>query len=105
MFAVGRMKTRIRAYLFDGKAEEWDKIVAEPGYGDAFMRVSGWKMVVDGSNQGFTGRQREPYVGKDTKGIFYVEPKVLNEHVLKRAKESSKNNYPISTEDKLASPR
>ena len=87
MFAAGRMKTRIRAYLFDGKAEEWDKVVAEPGYGDAYMRVSGWKMVVDGSNQGYTGRQREPYVGKDSKGIFYVEPKVLNEHVLKRAKQ------------------
>jgi predicted amidohydrolase YtcJ len=87
MFAAGRMKTRIRAYLFDGKAEEWDKVVARPGYGDAFMRGSGWKMVVDGSNQGYTGRQREPYVGKDTKGIFYVEPTVLNEHVLKRAKQ------------------
>jgi len=87
MFATGRMKARVRAYLFDGKAEEWDKVVAEPGYGDAYMRVSGWKMVVDGSNQGYTGRQRESYVGKDTNGIFYIEPKVLNEHVLKRAKQ------------------
>jgi predicted amidohydrolase YtcJ len=87
MFATGRMKTRIRAYLFDGKAEDWDKVGATYGYGDAYMRVSGWKMVVDGSNQGYTGRQREPYVGKHTKGIFYVEPEVLNEHVLKRAKQ------------------
>jgi predicted amidohydrolase YtcJ len=87
MFAAGRMKARVRAYLFDGKAEEWDKVGAKPGYGDAYMRVSGWKMVVDGSNQGYTGRQREPYVGKDTKGIFYVEPKVLNDHVLMRAKQ------------------
>ncbi len=87
MFAAGRMKTRIRAYLFDGKAEEWDKVGAEPGYGDANMRVSGWKMVIDGSNQGYTGRQREPYVGRDSRGIFYVEPKVLNEHVLKRARQ------------------
>jgi len=87
MFAGGRMKTRVRAYLYDGKAKEWDKVGAKPGYGDAFMRVSGWKRVVDGSNQGYTGRQREPYVGKDTKGIFYVEPKVLNEHVLKRTKQ------------------
>ena len=81
------MKTRVRAYLYDGKAQEWDKVGANPGYGDAFMRVSGWKMVVDGSNQGYTGRQREPYVGKDSKGIFYIEPKVLNEHVLLRAKQ------------------
>jgi predicted amidohydrolase YtcJ len=87
MYATGRMKTRVRAYLFDGKAEEWDKSGVEPGYDDAYFRVSGWKMVVDGSNQGYTGRQREPYFGKDTKGIFYVEPRVLNEHVLKRAKQ------------------
>jgi predicted amidohydrolase YtcJ len=85
MFADGRMKTRVRAYLFDGKAAEWDEVGVEPGYGDAFMRVSGWKMVVDGSNQGYTGRQREPYVGRDSRGIFYVEPEVLDEHVLTRA--------------------
>jgi len=87
MFVSGRMKARVRAYLFDGKADEWDKVGVEPGYGDAFMRVSGWKMVVDGSNQGYTGRQREPYLGRDSRGIFYVEPKVLNEHVLARAKQ------------------
>ncbi len=86
MFAAGRMKARVRAYLFDGKAEEWDKVCSSPGYGDAFMRVSGWKMVVDGSNQGYTGRQRQPYLGKDSKGLFYIEPKVLNQHVLLRAK-------------------
>lgn len=85
MFADGRMKSRIRAYLFDGKAAEWDEVGAEPGYGDPYMRVSGWKMVVDGSNQGYTGRQREPYVGRDSRGIFYVEPEVLDEHVLTRA--------------------
>lgn len=87
MFAAGRMKARIRAYLFDTKAEEWDEVGVEPGYGDAFMRVSGWKMVVDGSNQGYTGRQREPYLGRDSRGIFYIEPTVLKEHVLKRAKQ------------------
>ena len=48
MLATGRMKARVRAYLFDGKAQEWDKADAKPGYGDALMRVSGWKMVVDG---------------------------------------------------------
>lgn len=87
MFATGRMKTRVRAYLFDGQAEAWDEVGVEPGYGDAFMRVSGWKMVVDGSNQGYTGRQREPYLGRDSRGIFYVEPEVLNEHVLRRARQ------------------
>jgi predicted amidohydrolase YtcJ len=88
MYAGGRMKARVRAYLFEGKAKEWDKAGAKPGYGNALFQVSGWKMVVDGSNQGYTGRQREPYYGKkDTKGIFYIEPKVLDEQVLLRTKQ------------------
>ena len=87
MFTSGGMKARVRAYLYDGKAEQWDKVGARYGYGDANMRVSGWKMVVDGSNQGYTGRQRKPYYSKDTKGLFYIEPEVLNEHVLQRAKQ------------------
>jgi hypothetical protein len=77
MFVAGRMKARVRAYLFDGKAQEWDKVGAEQGYGNAYMRVSGWKMVVDDSNQGYTGRQREPYIGQDSKGIFYMNQKCL----------------------------
>ena len=87
LYDSGRMKARGRAYLMDLAAESWDKEGIKPGYGDALMRVSGWKIVVDGSNQGYTGRQREPYVGKDSKGIFYVEPKALNEIVLKRTKQ------------------
>ena len=43
-----------------------DEAGTGPGQGDALMRVAGWKVVTDGSNQGFTGRQREPYVGPTT---------------------------------------
>jgi predicted amidohydrolase YtcJ len=85
MYAEGRMKARIRAYLLFLKAQEWDEAGVQPGEGDALMRVSGWKIVTDGSNQGFTGRQREPYLGKDSRGMFYVEPDVLREMVQTRA--------------------
>ena len=42
-------------------------------------------MVSDGSNQGFTGRQREPYVGTDSLGLFYVEPAALRAIVQEQA--------------------
>jgi hypothetical protein len=85
MYADGRMKARIRAYLFDSQAESFEAAGVQFGQGDALMRVAGWKIVTDGSNQGFTGRQREPYYTRDTRGIFYVEPEALREKVMKRA--------------------
>ena len=56
------------------------------------MRVVGWKIVTDGSNQGFTGRQREPYFTRDTVGIFYVEPDALR----KMAVDRTKKGWPLS---------
>jgi predicted amidohydrolase YtcJ len=49
------------------------------------MRVVGWKLVTDGSNQGYTGRQRDPYVGTDNRGIFYIEPDALKTIVSERS--------------------
>ncbi len=85
MYASGQMKARIRASLFDEHEETWDKIGVKPHSGDAQLRVVGWKFVVDGSNQGYTGRQREPYYKTDNLGLFYIEPDVLKKIVVKRA--------------------
>jgi predicted amidohydrolase YtcJ len=63
-----------------------------PGDGDALMRVVGWKIVTDGSNQGFTGRQRERYYTRDTVGIFYIAPEELREAVLDRGQ----RGWPLS---------
>ena len=71
---------RIRAYVYS-EQPGWDEAGVEAGYGNALMRVAGWKIVTDGSNQGFTGRQREPYHTRDTVGIYYVEPDALREMV------------------------
>ena len=41
-------------------------------------------MVTDGSNQGYTGRQREPYVDSDSLGLYYIEPEDLKRKVEQR---------------------
>jgi len=85
MFDTGRMRTRIRASVFSGKASEWDEHGVAFGDGDDMLRIVGWKVVTDGSNQGFTGRQRTPYHGTDNVGLFYVAPDALREIVKQRA--------------------
>jgi len=87
MFATGRMKSRIRAYLYSEAAQAWDKSGVKPNEGDENVRIAGWKIVSDGSNQGFTGRQREPYLNSKSRGIFYVPPDDLKKMVEKRAKQ------------------
>ncbi len=84
MYEDNLMKARIRAYLYS-EAGGWDEAGIQPNQGDALMRVSGWKIVTDGSNQGFTGRQREPYYTQDTVGLYYVEPDALREAVSNRS--------------------
>jgi len=87
MFESGRMHTRIRASLYSDRASEWDDNNVSFGDGDEKLRITGWKIVTDGSNQGFTGRQRDPYVGTDNRGIYYVEPDALKEMVEKRGRQ------------------
>ena len=91
MYDGGRMKVRIRAYAYS-EQPGWDEAGVKPFDGDALMRVAGWKIVTDGSNQGFTGRQREPYYTRDTVGIFYVEPDALREAALDRGR----RGWPLS---------
>lgn len=75
LYGEGAMKTRVRSYIFDEGAVKLGDL--EPNWGDDFMRASGWKIVPDGSNQGFTGRQRAPYVGELSLGLYYVDPEDL----------------------------
>jgi predicted amidohydrolase YtcJ len=91
MFDGDRMKARIRAYAYSAQPG-WDEAGAQSGQGDALMRLAGWKIVTDGSNQGFTGRQREPYFTRDTVGIYYVQPDDLRAMVIDRGK----RGWPLS---------
>jgi predicted amidohydrolase YtcJ len=91
MFDGGQMKARIRAYVY-GEQPGWDEAGVEAGQGDALMRVAGWKVVTDGSNQGFTGRQREPYYTRDTLGLYYVAPEDLRTMAIDRGR----RGWPLS---------
>lgn len=83
----GRMSARIRAYPFYTiGAEAWDESGIMQGDGNALARISGYKLVADGSNQGFTGLQREPYLDSDSRGLAYMQPEDLTAAALERAK-------------------
>ena len=84
--ASGRLKARIRAYPFYtvGSAA-WDAAGIGPGNGDALARISGYKLVADGSNQGFTGLQREPYLNSGSRGTAYMTPEEMTAIALDRA--------------------
>jgi predicted amidohydrolase YtcJ len=84
--ASGRMTGRLRAYPFytiDTAA--WDAAGIGPGGGDPLARVAGFKLVADGSNQGFTGLQREPYLNSTSRGTAYMTPAEMTSLALDRA--------------------
>jgi predicted amidohydrolase YtcJ len=82
----GRLKARIRAYPFYTLGTEaWDAAGIRPGDGNALARIAGFKLVADGSNQGFTGLQREPYLDSDSRGLAYMSREELTAMALDRA--------------------
>jgi len=83
----GRLAARIRAYPFYTIGEKaWDDAGAKPGYGNALARIAGFKFIADGSNQGFTGLQREPYLNSDSRGLAYMSAEELQTRAIERAK-------------------
>ncbi|MEI2300102.1 amidohydrolase [Ensifer sp. MJa1] len=82
----GQLTARIRAYPFYTlSTEAWGAAGVKPGDGDAIARVAGYKLVADGSNQGFTGLQREPYLNSDSRGSPYMTVEELKEIAVDRA--------------------
>ncbi|MCZ6501108.1 MAG: amidohydrolase [Gammaproteobacteria bacterium] len=81
----GSMTARLRYSLSYALQDGFDKTGVAYGDGDEVIRATGWKIVSDGSNQGYSGLQREPYLHSDDKGIAYVEASQLTEMVLDRA--------------------
>lgn len=82
----GRLTARIRAYPFyTVGAESWDEAGIKPNEGNALARIAGYKLVADGSNQGFTGLQREPYLDSDSRGLAYMSLAELKKVALERA--------------------
>lgn len=81
----GRMSARLRYSLSYALQDKWDDTDARPGDGDEMARLTAWKIVSDGSNQGLSGLQREPYLNSESRGVAYVEPDALTEMVKDRA--------------------
>jgi len=82
----GRMTVRFRYALAQAIAQRWDETDVHWGDGDEWLRVTGWKIVSDGSNQGRTGLQREPFLNSASTGIAYVDVDELNQAVEARLK-------------------
>ena len=81
MVASGRMTTRLRYSVLDALGSEWERMGLGFGQGNEMVRAIGWKIVADGSNQGRTGCQREPYLNSEDTGFAYVLPQELKEKV------------------------
>lgn len=81
MAASGRMTARLRYSVLDALGREWERMGLGFGQGNAFVRATGWKIVADGSNQGRTGCQREPYLNTVDTGFAYVDPEDLKDKV------------------------
>lgn len=55
------LKTRIRAYPTYAIEKSMDTSIYKANHGNDLVKLAGFKLVADGSNQGFTGLQRAPY--------------------------------------------
>jgi predicted amidohydrolase YtcJ len=83
---TGKLAARVRAYAFyTVGAETWDKAGVKPGDGTPMARVTGYKLVADGSNQGFTGLQRSPYLNSEDRGLAYMSREDLTATAVDRA--------------------
>jgi predicted amidohydrolase YtcJ len=81
-----QMTTRLRYSLSYGIQDKWDSTDIACGQGNEVVRCAAWKIVSDGSNQGFSGLQREPYLYREDTGIPYVDADVLKDMVIDRAR-------------------
>jgi predicted amidohydrolase YtcJ len=63
---------RVRAYVFHAYLDAFEADGKGMDYGTPEARISGLKLIADGSNQGFTGLQREAYLGREDTGIAYI---------------------------------
>lgn len=75
---------RYRGMLVSTLYDDWIAAGLTPGDGDDLFRITGIKAWSDGSNQGGSGFQREPYVGIDSRGSLNYTPEQLTD-VITRA--------------------
>lgn len=78
----GTLKTRVSLALLDDNAQKWDPS-AETAYmaGNDMVWVGARKIVTDGSNQGESGYQSQPYLGTEERGKLDLTPEHLKERI------------------------
>lgn len=72
---------RTRNYLQWAALPLWDEADVKPGTGDMNARAIGYKISVDGSNQAYTGLQREPYLNREDRGLAYMTQSEIDDAV------------------------
>lgn len=86
-----RLHVRVSMALLDQAAEKIIETGVGPGFGDDKVRVVHWKIIGDGSNQGFSGYQKENYLHKDFRGHGNYSP----DDMVERMKLAIKHGFPI----------
>lgn len=78
----GNIKTRISLGLFDDAVKNWPQS-PDTAYlaGDEYIWIGARKIVTDGSNQGESGYQSQPYLGSTDRGKLDVTPTELKERI------------------------
>jgi predicted amidohydrolase YtcJ len=75
---------RYRGMLVSTAMSQWETMNLKPGRGNDYYRIDGIKAWSDGSNQAFTGFQRENYLGRDSRGaLTYALPELTE--IIRRA--------------------
>ncbi|HVV66759.1 MAG TPA: amidohydrolase [Candidatus Saccharimonadales bacterium] len=78
----GKLKTRLSLALVDEAAKTWPETAeTAPGAGDEFVWIGARKIVADGSNQGMSGYQSQPYIGSDNRGKLDIDPNELKRRI------------------------
>jgi predicted amidohydrolase YtcJ len=79
---------RVRAYASYAINDQWDKVELKANQGNEYARIVGFKLVADGSNQGFTGLQREHYccgLHQGSTGQEYTSVEALTKYAKQRS--------------------
>lgn len=82
----GALPQRVRCYMSNFVEEAWRKRNPKPGEGNGQIKLIGYKLSADGSNQAQTGLQRKPYQGSEDRGKAYLAQEQLNRQVAEWSK-------------------
>ncbi|MCX7379465.1 MAG: amidohydrolase [Alphaproteobacteria bacterium] len=81
---AGDPGVRYAGFLVSTHFETWAKLGLRPGERSRRFTLNGIKAWADGSNQGLTGYQREPYLGTTNRGALNYTPAEI-EQVIRQA--------------------